>query len=106
MRSLREVVRSGTTTPMTARSSRPDLRHLAETAAAANSTARLAFCELLLIALNVGACAGALVCRQSGSRWTGLAALLAVVETVSLLPLLVGVHWATTTRVSRRWHHG
>jgi hypothetical protein len=91
--------------PMSTHSSRPDLRQLAEAAAEGSSIAKLALCELFLIGLNAGALAGALLCRQSGSRWTAVAALLTVVETISLLPLLVGAHWATTTRLSQRSHH-
>jgi hypothetical protein len=88
---------------MTSRTSPPpDLRRLAEAAAAANGTAKIVLCELLLIGLNVAALTGALVCRRSGSEWTGFAVFLVAVEIISLLPLLVGVHWAAVARVSHR----
>jgi hypothetical protein len=87
---------------MTPGSSRPDLRDLAETAAASNTTAKVAICELLVIALNVGALAGALACYQNGAQWFAPALLLTAVEVISLLPLLVGAHWATVAHLSHR----
>jgi len=86
---------------MTSGSSRPDLRRLAETAAASNTTVRLVVCELLVIVLNVAALAGALFCYRSGTKWFAPALLLMIVEAVSLVPLLVGAHWATVAHVSR-----
>jgi hypothetical protein len=86
---------------MTPSSSRPDLRRLAETAAESHTTARLAVCELLVIVVNVAALAGALICYRGGSEWLAPAWLLTIVEGVSLLPLLVGAHWATVAHLSR-----
>jgi hypothetical protein len=76
-----------------------DLGTLAEARGCSCSLPRLLSVEVTLAALCVACGAGALTALTAGGPWLMIACLLALVECVSLLPLLVGAHWATVAHL-------
>ena len=58
--------------------------------------------ELAVAAFCLAAAVGVLAAVRAGGSWLAVALLLAVVTLVSLLPLLVGAHWATVACIRMR----